>query len=173
MAEETERSRAGRGRASALAACALAFLLCQGCSVLKALDFGGDDQKAFEFRWGWEKGIETSKAKPGKVDEHGVYQPETPEVEAILGFPNVHAGLAWEIQPEPRMTPTVAIELCRAKFPYVRWFELQVGAGAQLAEVSLTKRLVSVFEITAGPWIGWDFEERRPAWGACFTIIKF
>ena len=144
-----------------------------GCSVLRALDFGGSDHKTFEFRWGWEKGIETSKANPGEVDDEGVYQPEAPEVNAILGFPDVHAGLMAELQPDPRMTPTVAGELFEFKVPYARWFSIQVGAGNQLAYGYIGKRLVAVFEITVGPWLGWDLEEHAPAWGFGGTLIRF
>lgn len=181
IGEGSGRARAAAVRAVALGACLFAL---PGCSVLRALDFGGDDKKAFEFAWGWEHGVAEARpgTKPGGVDDQGVYKPETPEAEAVLGFPNVHAGVAGEIRPKGRMTPTVAVEAFRVKFPYVRWWELQVGAGAQIAEVSFTKRLVSVFEITAGPWAGWDFEEshkRGPnfldkmAWGVTGTLIKF
>lgn len=165
-----------------LALVAVLGLLGSGCSLLAALDFGRDGKKAFEFAFGWEHGIHDSKAKPGEVDKDGVYKPETPEAEAILGFPNLHAGVAGEIRPKGRMTPTVAVEIFRVKAPYVRWWELQVGAGANLIEVSFTKRLVSVFEVTLGPWAGWDFEEshrRGPnfmdkvAWGITGTLIKF
>lgn len=155
-----------------------------GCSVLSALDFGGNDKKAFEFKWGWEHDIHEAApgTKPGGVDENGVYKPETPEADAVLGFPNIHAGIAGEISPKGRMTPTMAVEICRAKFPLVRWWELEAGAGANIAEVSLTKRLVSVYEVTAGPWAGWDFEESRKrgpnfldkmAWGVTATLIRF
>lgn len=161
------------GRSRHLAVLVAAMFALPGCSVLRALDFGGDDKKPFEFHFGWDHGIETSKAKPGQVDANGVYQPETPEVNAILGFPNIHAGLACEIRPDPRITPVVAVEVCRVKFPYVRWWELQVGAGAQLVEASFTKRLISVFEVTAGPWVGWDFEEHAWAFGGIATLIKF
>jgi hypothetical protein len=151
MVAQAER-RGQRGRRFVALLTALGIL--SGCSVFRALDFGGDDKNPVEFYFGWQHGVEQSKAKPGQVDAHGVYQPETPEVDAILGFPNIHAGLAGEIRPDPRITPVVAVELCRMKFPYVRWWELQVGAGAQLIEASFTKRLISVFEVTAGPWIG-------------------
>ena len=156
-----------------LLAIVLALLFLPGCAVTRALDFGGSDDHPWDFRWGWEKGIETSKADPGEVDEEGVYQPETPEVEAILGFPDVHAGLMGVIKPEGRITPTVQVEALEFKVPYARWFSLQAGAGAQLAEVYLGKRLVSVFEITAGPWVGWDFDEHDVAWGVGGTLIKF
>lgn len=157
-------------------------LATSGCSLMKALDFGGDDKVAWEFHWGWEHGIHDSTAKPGGVDENGVYQPETPEVAAILGFPNIHAGIAAEIRPESRMTPTVQVEAFRWKAPGVRWMVVQIGAGNQIVDLYLGKRLVSVFEVSAGPWVGWDFDEshrRGPnfasklAYGVMLTLIKF
>ena len=156
-----------------IAALVLGAFLISGCAVTRALDFGGSDDKPWDFRWGWEHGIEQSKAKPGEVDEDGVYQPETPEVDAILGFPDVHAGLMVVVQPKSRITPTVQIEALEFKVPYARWFSVQAGAGAQLAEVYMGKRLVSVFEITAGGWVGWDFDEDDVAWGVGGTLIKF
>lgn len=150
-----------------------AFVLLSGCNVMRALDFGGDPAKAWDFRFGWDKGIEKSKAKPGGIDEHGVYQPETPEVDAILSFPDIHAGMMGVVQPAGRFTPTVQVEILEFKVPYARWFSLQAGAGNQLVDLYLGKRLVSVFEITVGPWIGWDFEEDAKAWGIGGTLIKF
>lgn len=151
----------------------LCSLLCSGCSVMRALDFGGSDDRPWDFRWGWEHGIEQSKAEPGEVDEEGVYQPETPEVDAILGFPDIHAGIMVVVKPESRITPTVQVEILEFKVPYARWFSVQAGAGAQLAEFYVGKRLVSVFEVTAGPYVGWDFEEDDVAWGIGGTLIKF
>jgi len=156
-----------------IALLAIAVLMLGGCSVLRALDFGGTDEKLFEFRFGWEKGIERSEAEPGGIDEHGVYQPETSEVEAILGFPDIHAGLMGVVQPEGRITPTVQVELFEFKLPWLRWFSVQAGAGAQLAELYLGKRLISVFEVTFGPWLGWDFEEDAIGWGVGGTLIRF
>jgi hypothetical protein len=146
-----------------------------GCSVLAALDFGGSDKKPFEFNWGWEHSLHApaSGTPSGGVDKDGVYKPETPEADAVLGFPNITTGFAGEIRPRPSITPDVGVEVCRAKFPYVRWWEIQVGAGAQIVEVGFLKRLVSVFDISAGPWIGWDFERHHQAYGACIQIIKF
>jgi len=160
----------------------VALLACQGCSVMKALDFGGTDAKPFEFHFGWEHGIHDGKAPPGKVDQDGVYTPETPEVDSILGFPNIHAGVAGEIEPKGHVTPTVQVEACRFKVPELRWWEIQVGAGTQMVDIYLGKRLVSVYEVTAGPWVGWDFDyshTRGPnfldklAYGVMVTLIKF
>ncbi len=148
-------------------------LILTGCSILRALDFGGDPQKAWEFRFGWEKGIEKSSAKPGQVDAEGVYQPETPEVEAILSFPDVHAGMMVLVQPKGRITPTVHVEAFEFKVPYLRWFSMQAGAGAQLVDVYIGKRLVSVFEVTFGGFVGWDFDVDAWTWGIGGTLIRF
>lgn len=153
-----------------------------GCTFFSALDFGGDDKIAWEFHPGWEHGLHDSTAKPGQVDDKGVYKPETPEVEAVLGMPNVHAGLTGEIYPKGHITPTVQVEAFRFKVPELRWWEIQVGAGANMVDLYFGKRLVSVFEITAGPWVGWDFVDshkrgpntlKKLAYGIGFTIIKF
>lgn len=152
----------------------LGFML-GGCSFLKALDYDGNEKLAFEFRFGWEHGIEASKAKPGGVDENGVYQPEASGVDAVLSFPGVSTGILWEASPDPRMTPVVALEAFRFKtpVPFLRWWTVQVGGGAQIAEVYVGKLVVPVVDITVGPWFGWDFEERKKAWGLGATIFKF
>lgn len=144
-----------------------------GCSVLRVLDFGGDPKKNWDFRWGWDHGIEKSKAKPGEVDESGVYQPETPEVEALLSFPDIHAGMVVLVQPKARITPTVHVEAFEFKVPYLRWFSVQAGAGAQLMDVYLGKRLLSVFEVTVGGFVGWDFDTDAWCWGVGGTLIRF
>ena len=143
------------------------------CSVVRALDFGGTDEKPFEFRFAWQKRFETSTAKPGEVDESGVYQPETPEVDAALQFPDIHAGLAAEVRPELKITPVIGIEACEFRLPYLRWFNVQVQGGNQLVDIYCGKRLVSVYEITAGAWIGHDFDENSTCWGFAATLIKF
>lgn len=146
-----------------------------GCSIMRALDYDGNPKKSFEIRAGWDHGIETSKAKPGEVDKDGVYQPETEGVDAILSFPGISTGLAWEARPDSRVTPTVGMEIFRVKtpIPYARWWVFQVGGGAQLAEVYAGKLLVPVVDVTVGPWVGWDFNERKWAVGAQITIFKF
>jgi hypothetical protein len=156
-----------------VAALILGAFLTSGCSLLRALDFGGSDDRPFEFRFGWERGVETGKSKPGTVDDRGVYTPEAPEVEAILQFPDVHAGLMGEIRPEPRMTLTVAVEVFDVKVPWARWWSFHVGAGSQLVYAFFGKRLISVFEIHFGPWVGRDFEEHAWAWGIGGTLIRF
>lgn len=151
---------------------------------MAALDFGGDPQSSWEIHGGWDHGVHAAAAgtPQGQADKNGVYQPETPEAQAALGFPNISAGVAGEVKPKGNITPTVQVEAFRFKVPELRWWEVQVGAGDNMAEIYLGKRLVSVFEITAGPWAGWDFTNshlegpnflRKVAYGVMFTLIKF
>jgi len=149
------------------------FFLLSGCAAAGKLDFGGDDKKPFELRWAWEKGVEQSKAEPGKVDADGVYQPETPEATAALQFPDIHAGMNVEIRPEVKLTPTVGVEILEFKVPYLRWFNVQAQAGNQLIDVYCGKKLLSVYEITAGAWFGYDMDEHDTCWGVGGTLIKF
>lgn len=144
-----------------------------GCSVMRALDFGGDPGKPFEFRFGWQHGIENASGIPGTTNPAGTYVPETPEVDAILGFPNVYAGMNVVIRPDARLTPTIGVEACSFKVPYLRWFSVQAQGGANLADIYVGKRLVSILEISVGPWIGWDFDNRKVAYGVGGAIIKF
>ena len=147
-----------------------------GCAFMKALDYDGNPKKSFEFRFGWDHGIESSKAEPGKVDGAGVYQPEDGGgAEAILSFPGISTGLAWEARPKSRVTPTVGMEMFRVKtpIPFARWWVFEAGGGAQLAEVYAGKLFVPVVDVTAGPWVGWDFNERKWAFGGQITIFKF
>jgi hypothetical protein len=147
----------------------------QGCAFVKALDWDDDPKSAFDFRFGWDHGVVQSKAKEGEVDKDGVYQPEGGASTSILAFPGVSTGLVEEIKPKARMTPVVALEAFRFKtpVPYFRWWVVQVGGGAQLAEVYLGKLLVPVVDITLGGWYGWDFDRRRGAYGIGGTIFKF
>ena len=154
---------------------ALLLVFLSGCKFLSYLDFGGVEKEPFEIRMGWQHGIHEAKdgTPPGKTDDTGVYNPETPQAEALLGFPNVHAGIAGEIQPKSRLTPVVNLEVLSAKAPYVGWWEIQVGAGANVVDFYLGKRLLSVWEITVGPCYLRDVEEHKFGWGGLGTMIKF
>lgn len=140
---------------------------------MNAVGFGGDDKKPWEFRFGWDHGITKSEAAPGGVDRNGIYQPETVEVDSELGFPDVNAGLAGEVYPKAKITPTVQFTTCEFKVPYARWFDVQIGAGANLVDVYLGKRLVTLPKITVGPWFGRDLDVHKWSGGIQFTLIKF
>ncbi len=152
--------------------CGLIFL--SACSFLKALDFGGADTN-FEVRAGWDHRIHQAAAgtAPGATDDKGVYKPETKEADALLAFPNVHSGVLVEGQPKQHVTPVINLELVSMKAPYVGWWEIQVGVGANVADAYLGKRLLSILEITVGPCFLRDVDEHKWGWGGIATIIRF
>lgn len=152
----------------------LPFLL-SGCGFLSVLDLGVVEKEPFEIRAGWDHRIHQAEAgtKPGETDKNGVYKPETKETEALFAFPNVHSGILVEGYPEQGVTPVVNLELMSMKAPYVGWWEIQVGAGANVAHVYLGKRLLSIMEITVGPCFLRDIDEHRWGWGGIATIIRF
>jgi hypothetical protein len=148
------------------------FLFAAGCSYL---DFGGNDEKDFELRFFWDR-------VPFRIGEEDPNNPGfdkdgnklvSPEILATYYFPDVTAGVYAVVQPEPRITPTVGIELFEAKLWKARWFSAQVFAGHQLVGFSFNKRLTSIVEITAGPFVGRDFGEDEWAWGIGGTLLKF
>lgn len=133
------------------------------------LDFGGDDSKAFEWKWSWR--ADKPAAQPDS--ERPPFE-VPPEVEATYAFPDVHAGLNVVLGSEDtRITPTLGIEIAEFKVPGLRWFNIQAQGGAQLLDVYVGKRFTSIFEITAGGWFGYDFEEKDQTWGVGFTLTKF
>jgi len=142
---------------------------------MRALDFDGNPKEPFEIKAGWDHGTQDSKAKPGQVDANGVYQPEDDGANAIMSFPGISTGLALEVYPEAKVTPTIGLEAFRVKtpIPYFRWWVFQVEGGAQMVDVYAGKLLVPVVDVTVGPWFGWDFDKHATAWGAAFTIFKF
>lgn len=149
----------------------LGLLVLPGCSIL---DLGEKDDEPWEFRLGWDKGIKIGEEDPDNpgFDRDG-NKIVSGEVLATYTLPDVHTGIAWVNGEDPRITPTVNVELCEFKVPYLRWFSVQVGAGSQEAHIYLGKRLTSIFEVTVGPMLVRRFDEDDWVWGIQGTLIKF
>lgn len=149
---------------------ALLPLLFASCSTL---DFGGSDS-SWEWKWGWDKGVEVGEEDPENpgFDRDGNKIP-SPEVLATYTFPDIHTGIAWIGSDDARITPTLNLELAEFKVPYLRWFSVQVGAGANETHVYLGKRMTSIFEVSVGPMLIRDFETNEWVGGIQGTLIKF
>jgi len=143
-------------------------------SACRFLDFGGDDKKAFELRFFWDRAPAIGAEDPENkgYDKDGNKIP-SPEVYATYYMPDICTGLNVVVQPTARITPVLGIELCEFKLPYVRWFSVQLQAGSQLADLYIGKRLTSIFEVTIGGFVGRDFETNDWAWGIGGSLLKF
>jgi hypothetical protein len=147
-------------------------LLCS-CGIL---DFGGDAGKDWEFIAFWDQGPSIGEEDPENpgYDKDG-NKIVSPEVVATYTFPDIHAGYAWldGKDEDPIMTPTINLELAEFKVPYLRWFNIQAGAGAGEAHIYVGKRFTSIIEITAGPLMGYRFDENEWVFGIQGTLIKW
>lgn len=152
----------------------LAPILLLSIASCKYLDLGWDDKSNWELKAFWDKGPSIGEEDPANkgYDKDGNKIP-SPEVLATYSFPDIHAGLAVEVTPKVKITPTMGVNLVDFKVPYLRWFEIQAQGGANMVDVYLGKRLTSIFEITVGPWFGYDFVSHGRAAGVGVTIIKF
>ena len=152
---------------------AMASLLFSGCA---ALDFGGDSEKIWDFRWGWnQSGISIGEEDPDNpgFDRDGNLIPENPEILSTYTFPDTTAGYGILVQPASRTTPTLGLELAEFKTPYLRWFSLQAILGDDLVGMYLGKRFTSIYEVTAGLFYGRDQRVNSETWGVAFTLLKF
>lgn len=138
------------------------------------LDFGGDDSKDFEVRFFWNQGPQIGEEDPENpgFDKDGNLIPD-PEVLAVYAFPDVHAGYAWLSGDDPKLTPTINVEIMEFKVPFFRWFVVAPGAGSNEAHLYVGKRLTSIYEITFGVLLGRRFDEDDWVWGIQGTLLKF
>lgn len=146
-------------------------MLVVGCAYL---DFGGDDKQAFEFRTFWSEAPYIGKENPETpgYDADGNKIPP-PEVLATYAFPDITAGIHASIGGNHRITPTVGVELFEAKIWKARWFSGQIFAGSNVVGFGFYKRWTSIFEVTTGPFIGYDTEDNDTVWGIGGTLTKF
>jgi hypothetical protein len=170
--EKTRQAHTGSCiRWANLCAIILLFPLLPGCAYL---DFGWDDKTSWDFKPFWDTGItigEEDPENPG-YDKDGNKIP-SPEVLATYTFPDVTAGMHVLIGRDARITPTVGMEMFETKLGPTRWWSGQFFGGNQVAGFGLYKRWTSIYEITTGPFVCWDFEARGLNYGVGFTLIKF
>lgn len=151
---------------------AIAFL--PGCA---ALEFGGDEDRAWDFRWGWNQAGVSDIGEPDpenpEFDEDGNLIPDA-DVTMTYQFPDVTAGYTVVMGSErSRTTPTMGVEAFEFKVPYLRWFSTQAMVGNDLVGVYVGKRFTSIYEVTGGVFYGRDQESDEETWGLSFTLLKF
>lgn len=111
----------------------------------------------------------------GHFDEDGNWIPDDPTIEWTYTIPDISAGFIFDAH-SLHATPSLQIELLEFDIPglkYFRTWKLDAGVGYQRAYGYLGPRLTSIFEISVGGWVGWNWEDNDIAYGVGFTIIKF
>ncbi len=148
-------------------------LLLVGCAGFQ-LDFGGDDDKDWEFKFFWDDRPQVGEEDPENpgFDKDGNKIPP-PEVLATYAMPDIHAGYAWLDGDDPKVTPTINVELAEYKVPYLRWHIIAVGGGSNEAHIYVGKRLTSIVETSIGVMWAYRFDEDEWVIGVQGTLIKF
>jgi len=111
----------------------------------------------------------------GHFDDEGNWIPDDITIEWTYTIPDISAGFIFDIA-SLDATPSLQIELLEFDIPGLRWFKtwkVDAGIGYQRAYGYLGPRLTSIFEISVGGWVGWNWEDNELAYGVGFTIIKF
>lgn len=110
----------------------------------------------------------------GGAFEGDEWVPDDPTIATTYKIPDIGAGFIFDLSTYD-LSPSLQIELVEfdVPLPYLSNIKVDFGVAYQRAYVYVGKRITSIFEISAGFYAGWNFEEKRPSWGIAGTIIRF
>lgn len=110
----------------------------------------------------------------GHFDKEGNWVPDKPEIAMTYKLPDISSGAIYDI-PARKVSPAIQIELFEidTHVPYLRTLKLDAGVAYQRGYLYVGKLLTNIFEVSIGAWCGWNFEDRKLAYGVGLTIIRF
>jgi hypothetical protein len=111
----------------------------------------------------------------GHFDDEGNWIPDEPTIAWTYKIPDISAGFVFDIA-SLDATPSLQIELLEFDIPflpYLRTWKFDAGVAYQRAYLYGGPLITSIFEISLGGFVGWNFEDRILSYGVGFTIIKF
>lgn len=151
----------------------LLSLFLQGCSVIKP-GWIKESQEIVEEQESDDtiEGVEGPTG--GHFNEDGEWVPNNPEIEITYKIPDISTGFLLEL-PSLQVTPTLSVELFEfdTHIPYVERIKFDVGVGHQRTFLYVGKLWTSIFEISTGGFVGWNWEDEEITYGVSLTIIKF
>lgn len=110
----------------------------------------------------------------GHFNEDGEWVPDDPDIAATYKIPDIGAGFIFDANTLD-VSPSLQVELLEidTHIPYIRRLKLDLGVAYQRTYVYVGKLWTSIFEISTGGFIGWNWEDRELSYGVGFTLIKF
>ena len=110
----------------------------------------------------------------GHFDKDGKWIPDDPEIEATYKIPDIGAGFLFDAKTFD-VSPAIQVELLEfdTRIPYVRRIKLDAGVGYNRTYLYVGKLWTSIFEVSTGGFVGWNWDDQELSYGAAFTIIKF
>jgi len=100
--------------------------------------------------------------------------PDNPDIAMTYKIPDIGAGFIVDFN-DWSVSPSIHIELLEFNsfIPYVNFIKVDLGVAYQRTYVYVGKLWTSIFEISTGGFIGWNYEDGELCYGVGFTIIKF
>lgn len=110
----------------------------------------------------------------GHFDEDGNWIPDDEEIELTYKLPDISVGSIFDIN-SLNVSPSIQIELFEidSHIPYISTIKVDLGVAYQRTYIYVGKLFTSIFEISAGGFVGWNFEDKEISYGIGFTIIRF
>lgn len=147
-----------------------------GCSVFKP---GFIREDSYEVEPSSDNAVVEGIDGPtgGHFDDNGNWIPDNPDIPMTYRLPDIGAGFIIDVGDlhEIVVSPSLQIELLEVDthIPYVRTLKIDAGLSYMRGFIYIGKLFTSIFEISAGFFIGYDFEDKEPAYGVAATIIRF
>lgn len=111
----------------------------------------------------------------GRFDEQGRWIPDDQTIEWTYRIPDISAGFIFDAN-SLEVTPSIQIEIVEFDVPFLpilRTWKLDAGVGYQRTYGYIGPRITSIFEISVGGFVGWNWKDQELSYGFGFTIIKF
>lgn len=155
-----------------LVLCAL-LLSSTGCRVFKP---GFVREDSYEVKPSDSNAVVDGVEGPtgGHFDEDGNWIPDNPDIPMTYKIPDIGAGFIFDVK-SLDLTPSIQVEILEidTHIPYVNTLKLDLGVGYQRAFAYVGKLWTSIFEISTGLFVGWNWDDNDVSYGVGATIIRF
>lgn len=110
----------------------------------------------------------------GHFDEDGNWIPYNSDIPMTYKIPDISAGFIFDAN-SLDVSPSLQVELLEinTQLSYVGRIKLDGGVAYQRAYVYAGKLWTSIFEISTGIFVGWNWEDNEISYGAGVSIIRF
>lgn len=110
----------------------------------------------------------------GHFNEDGLWVPDDPKIERTYKLPDIGAGFVFDAN-SLSVSPSLQVELVEfdTPIPFLETIKVDAGVAYQQTYLYVGPLLTDLFEISAGIYGGWNWEESEPAFGVGFTLLRF
>lgn len=111
----------------------------------------------------------------GHFDDEGNWIPDNSSIEWTYKIPDISAGFLFDAN-SIDFTPSIQVEIVEFDIPFLSLLDtwkFDLGVAYQRAYFYAGPLITSIFEISAGLFCGWNWEDEEISYGLGFTIIKF